>query len=79
VVAEDAAELDRLRDAYLEPWSDLAPRADLLRAIDLARLIGYGTRLLSWQRIVPHFDPPIREDYGESVPRWFRALLEDLG
>jgi hypothetical protein len=78
VVAEDAPELDRLRDAYLEPWSDLAPRAELLRAVDLGRLVGYGTRLLSWQRIVPHFDPPIREDYGESVPRWFRQLLDEI-
>jgi hypothetical protein len=78
VMAEGAPELDRLRDAYLEPWSDLAPRAELLRAVDLGRLVGYGTRLLSWQRIVPHFDPPIREDYGESVPRWFRQLLDEI-
>jgi hypothetical protein len=78
VVAEGSLELDRLRDAYLEPWSDLAPRADLLRAVDLGRLVGCGTRLLSWQRIVPHFEPPIREDYGESVPRWFRQLLDDI-
>jgi hypothetical protein len=79
VLAADAPELKRLRDAYLEPWSSLAPRADLLRAVDLGRLVGYGTRLLSWQRIVPHFDPPIREDYGESVPRWFREILGELG
>jgi hypothetical protein len=79
VVADGAPALDRLRDAYLEPWTSLAPRTDLLRAVDLASLAARGTRLLSWQRIVPHFDPPIREDYGESVPRWFRALLEDLG
>jgi hypothetical protein len=79
VVAEDAAELERLRDAYLEPWTGVAPRDDLLRAVDLARLVGRATRLLSWQRIVPHFDPPAQEEYGESVPRWFRAILDDLG
>ena len=78
VVAEGAPELERLRDAYLEPWSSLAPRRDLLRAVELARLVGIATRLLSWQRIVPHFDPPVREDYGESVPRWFRDLLTDV-
>ncbi len=77
-LAADAPELERLRDAYLEPWTGLAPRGDLLRAVDLARRVGYATRLLSWQHIVPYFDPPVREDYGESVPRWFRQLLAEL-
>jgi hypothetical protein len=79
IVTEDAPELDRLRDAYLEPWTTLARRDDLLRAVDLGRLVGCATRLLSWQHIVPHFDPPVREDYGESVPRWFRQLVDELG
>ena len=77
-VEENAPELVRIRDAYLEPWTRLAPRAELLRALEVAWLIGYATRLLSWQHIVPHFDPPVREEYSESVPRWFRMLLEKI-
>jgi hypothetical protein len=77
-LAEDAPELERLRDAYLEPWTTVAPRGELVCAADLARRVGCATRLLSWQRIVPHLDAPAREDYGEAVPRWFRQLLEAL-
>ena len=76
VVADGSPEIDRLRDAYLEPWTIVATRVDLLRAAELARRVGFATRLLSWHHIVPHFDPPAREDFGESVPRWFRLVGE---
>lgn len=42
----------RLRDAYLEPFTDLAPRADLLAEIDLACRVAKVARTLTWVRAV---------------------------
>jgi hypothetical protein len=40
-------DLERIRDAYLEPWG--APR-DLVRAVAIARSLGRLTRALAWRR-----------------------------
>jgi hypothetical protein len=47
-----ASELARMRDAYLEPWTALAPAAELGRALALALRVGRVTRALSWWRII---------------------------
>jgi hypothetical protein len=43
--------LERLRDAYLEPWRDLASRPELVRAAELARRLGQVSRVLCWHRV----------------------------
>ncbi|MFC7625330.1 phosphotransferase [Microlunatus sp. GCM10028923] len=46
--------LDRLVDAYLECWSDLAPRAELRRLVEPAMVIGRLHRYNSWHRLLPY-------------------------
>jgi len=43
-------ELLRLRDAYLEPFGDLASRGDLRTAFDQAHRTGTIGRALAWHR-----------------------------
>jgi phosphotransferase family enzyme len=42
----------RLRDAYLEPFTDLAPRASLVADVELACQVGKVARALTWDRAV---------------------------
>ena len=48
----DSPEIRRLRDAYLEPWTASAPRADLERAAALAFALGSIVHALSWYEVV---------------------------
>jgi hypothetical protein len=48
--ADDAAIL-RLRDAYLEPWTDLLPGRALEELADLGARLSTLTRALSWYRV----------------------------
>ena len=66
--------LSELRDAYLEPWSDLAPRAQLLREAELASHVAKVSRALSWQRSLIEADP---QDFGDPVAGWLDELLVD--
>jgi Ser/Thr protein kinase RdoA (MazF antagonist) len=55
-VSRDAAEIRRLRDAYLEGWSDIAPRRTLERAADGAIALGSISGALTWYRIISEID-----------------------
>jgi len=44
--------LARARDAYLEPFTDLAPRASLVAEVELACRVGKVARALTWDRAV---------------------------
>ena len=65
--ADDDAAL-RLRDAYLEAWSDLAPHAELVETLELAVRVGWIARSHTWLRAV-----------GDATDeRWATAPLESL-
>ena len=65
--ADEAAAL-RLRDAYLEAWSDLAPHAELVETLELAVRVGWIARSHTWLRAV-----------GDATDdRWATAPLESL-
>ena len=58
----------RLRDAYLEAWSDLAPHAELVETLELAVRVGWIARCHTWLRAV-----------GDTTEdRWATAPLESL-
>ena len=58
----------RLRDAYLEAWSDLAPHAELVETLELAVRVGWIARSHTWLRAV-----------GDATEdRWATAPLESL-
>jgi hypothetical protein len=49
-VGVDDTAVTRPRDAYLEVWSDLAPRAELVAEQELACWVGKVARALTWDR-----------------------------
>ncbi|MGN9812263.1 phosphotransferase [Micromonospora sp. BQ11] len=66
--------LVRLRDAYLEAWTDRYDRATLREAAALATTVTVVSRSLSWRRALRTTDPA-RAEYAAAVPGW----LEELG
>lgn len=68
----------RLRDAYLEPFDDLAPHAELVETLELACRVGKIARALTWQRSVSAYDPDEVEERWLSGPsESLFSLLED--
>lgn len=69
-----AADLGRLRAAYLEPWlGDGYRLAELERAADLAMRIAPISRATTWRRVFPCFAGV--EESNASVARWLVHLL----
>jgi hypothetical protein len=66
----------RIRDAYLEPFTSLGSRKELLRCVRLARSTGCVTRALSWESALR--DAPARVVAAEEFPvrEWLLELLE---
>ncbi|HEU4907839.1 MAG TPA: phosphotransferase [Propionibacteriaceae bacterium] len=66
----------RVRDAYLEPFTGLGSRQELLRWMALARSIGCLTRALSWERAVQHAPVSVAAEYEFPVRGWILELLQ---
>ncbi|MEV4466830.1 phosphotransferase [Micromonospora echinofusca] len=66
--------LARLRDAYLEPWSDGHDQATLREAARLAVRVTRVSRALSWRRALQGADPT-RAEYAAAVPGWLQELF----
>lgn len=64
--------LDRLRDAYIEPWMTFAPRQQLLREVDLALVAARVAYALSWQRALLGAGP-------EALRQWDGGTVASLG
>jgi len=76
-VAEDGPEVRRVRDAYLEVFSDLAPHAELVEALELACRVGKVARALTWGRAVMASSPEEMDDEYASAPLYcLRSLLD---
>lgn len=76
--APDDPVFDSLRDGYLEAWTDVAPRAALLRAAALARDLGCIHRALSWERAVLGLDAGEMDGFDDSVAGWLMELAGRL-
>ena len=72
----DAPEVLRVRDAYLEPFTEYVDRAALLRLADLSCRTGRVTRALSWRAALR--GAPLSEHVGRELPvrGWLLELLE---
>jgi phosphotransferase family enzyme len=71
--------LNRLRDAYLEPWTAFHSRGDLLGVYDDAYRLGTLSRLLDWRDYVAVSpELALEHDYADAVPVGVRLLLEVL-
>jgi hypothetical protein len=76
-LADRDPDLERIRDAYLEPWATYADRKTLRRAFELAEAVGRLSRSLSWIRAYggPDGDPESKE----SARGWFEDFCEVVG
>jgi aminoglycoside phosphotransferase (APT) family kinase protein len=63
--------LTRLRDAYLEPFADLAPHHELVSTLELACRVGKVARTLVWDRAV--------RSMGDAAGEAVRTPLISLG
>jgi hypothetical protein len=68
--------LRRLRDAYLEPWSDYGSPDELRAQADLALAVGPLSRALTWRRILRGVHPAERAEWADAVPGWMAESLE---
>jgi hypothetical protein len=66
------AAVARPRDAYLEVFSDLAPRAELLETLELACRVGKVARALTWHRAITALGP------DDVDPAWVSGPAESL-
>ncbi|MEU5965690.1 aminoglycoside phosphotransferase family protein [Micromonospora parva] len=73
-LAADDAQLVRLRDAYLETWTDRYDRRTLVEAADLAIALGPVSRSLSWRRALDT-TAESRAEYAAAVPGWLEELF----
>jgi Phosphotransferase enzyme family len=75
---EDDESVERLRDAYLEPWTDGRSRASFLRSFELARTVGGVSDVLTEDRTVTAAGLRPSPQDPRSIPWMLRALLDEL-
>ncbi|NUS57233.1 MAG: phosphotransferase [Streptomycetaceae bacterium] len=68
--------LERLRDAYLEPWTAEFDRADLVRWARLAVTVTPVSRSLSYRRALVEADAAGLAEWGEGIHGWLTVLTE---
>lgn len=73
-LAEDAPELDHLRDAYLTAWDAYAALPDLRTAFGLARRLWAVGSMLSWDAAIAASADPTA--YAHVLPALARELLD---
>ena len=86
-VRNDAGRIDdprvlRIRDAYLEPFTDLGSREELRRWVALARSTGCVTRATAWESALQEAPRAVVAGVEYPVRSWLLELLEpwaDLG
>lgn len=71
----DAPEIVRLRNLYLNQWSDHGVRDELQRAFELAYRLGFLLRALTWYSIFADLEPRYVEPYVDAVPGWLEEYL----
>lgn len=72
---DDAPELARLRDVYLDRWTAYAPRQALLAAFALAGRMGMLCRALTWRQVLAPLGLSASADDRSSVPGWLQEFL----
>lgn len=70
--------LERLRDAYLEPWTDKHPRDVLNAAVLLAMRLAIVGRALSWKRALVGIPAEDQGEWAGNVGGWLLEAFEPL-
>jgi Phosphotransferase enzyme family len=76
-VEPTSKDLVRFRDAYLAPWTHVTPRADLVRALEPAELLGGLARAIGWQALLDVLPPAARHEYADTVRDRLAQFLVD--
>lgn len=74
-LSEGAPDFDRLRDAYLEPWTQFERRSRLKQAFATAQKLSPLFSAFSWQRALLALDDAERAEYVHIVPSLLREYL----
>ena len=74
----DGGELGRLRDAYLEAWTDILPRVGLAEVLELALDLGRIGKSAAWARALAGTDPAATGPFGDAPAMWLVDLVERL-
>jgi hypothetical protein len=74
---EKGPELRKMRDAYLEPFTSFASRAQLDKAADIAIHVGMANRALSWSRAISVMSDKHRAENLDAVPGWLKDYLDE--
>ena len=67
-------ELDRLRDASLEAWTDRHSPAELRRLVPLATWTGMVARIQTWRAALLHADDAELAEWRAAIPAWLGEL-----
>jgi hypothetical protein len=73
---DDALELRRLTDLYLEPFTAVATKKQLLQNYAIAKRLGRICRALTWASVVVNLPPAQRKEERDAVPGWLALFLE---
>jgi hypothetical protein len=71
-----SAEVERLRDAYLEPFTPFAPMAELRDAFAHGYQLTPVVRAHLWQRTLEPLPASVAARHGEPVAAWLEILRE---
>lgn len=76
-VPPDDPAVRRVRDAYLEVWSDLAPHRELVADLELACWVGKVARALTWDRALRAQGHDQAGEFADAPRQHLAALLAD--
>jgi hypothetical protein len=70
----EEAQLDRLRDLYLDNWTDIAARPELLEAFEIANRLAMVNRSLSYYTTFAPLPQRYKIEY-DGIPGWLTEYL----
>ena len=70
---------DRLRNAYLEPWTKYEPMERLIEEFDAARPLGALHQAMTYMWILTNISPDARPELEGGLLHWVRYLLRLCG
>ncbi len=73
---EDAPPFTRLRDAYLEPWTDFANHHRLEQIFNLSRQLAPLSALLRWHLAIQVLPEDKRGEYATVIPSLLQEFLD---
>lgn len=77
-MAPDDPRLDRVRDAYLEAWTDVHPRSGLDAIVERALDLGRISRAASWERSLTGLAPDAMDGQGGAPAAWLADLVDRI-